>query len=124
MIIPRGTRTSASGVAPPATMKPTVAPAPIEVPLLTIEIRLAAASGDSSNGITGAEAQRSRTPSSRSARLSPSPKGHEDEKPSKTVAKRPRRERSKSEGLQRVRRMARSGLEPATTISEDSEDES
>jgi integrase len=43
-----------------------------------------------------------------------SPKGHEGEKPSKTLAKRPRRERSKSEGLQRVRRMARPGLEPGT----------
>jgi integrase len=40
--------------------------------------------------------------------------GHEGEKPSKTVAKRPRREKSKSAGLQRVHPMARPGFEPGT----------
>jgi integrase len=40
--------------------------------------------------------------------------GHDGEKPTRTVAKRPRRERSKSGDLQRVRRMARPGFEPGT----------
>jgi integrase len=40
--------------------------------------------------------------------------GHEGEKPSKTVTKRPRREKSKSAGLQRDRGMARPGFEPGT----------
>jgi len=40
--------------------------------------------------------------------------GHEGEKPSRTVAKRPRRERSKSTGLQGKRGMARPGFEPGT----------
>ena len=41
-------------------------------------------------------------------------RAHDGEKPTKTVSKRPRRERSKSESLQRVRRMARPGFEPGT----------
>jgi integrase len=50
--------------------------------------------------------------------------GHEGEKPSKTVTKRPRREKSKSAGLQRDRGMARPGFEPGTPrFSEDPEDE-
>jgi hypothetical protein len=40
--------------------------------------------------------------------------GHEGEKPSRTVSKRPRRERSKNAGLQGKRGMARPGLEPGT----------
>jgi hypothetical protein len=40
--------------------------------------------------------------------------GHDGEKPSKTLAKRPRRERSKSAGLQLDRGMARPGFEPGT----------
>jgi integrase len=40
--------------------------------------------------------------------------GHEGEKPSKTVTKRPRREKSKSAGLQHDRGMARLGIEPRT----------
>jgi hypothetical protein len=43
-----------------------------------------------------------------------SPKGHQGEEPSRTVAKRPRRERSKGGHLQRVRGMARPGFEPGT----------
>jgi integrase len=40
--------------------------------------------------------------------------GHEGEKPTKTLAKRPRRERSKTADLQRGRGMARPGFEPGT----------
>jgi integrase len=40
--------------------------------------------------------------------------GHNDEKPSKTVATRPRRERAKTANLQRSRGVARPGLEPGT----------
>jgi integrase len=40
--------------------------------------------------------------------------GHEGEKATITVAKRPRREKSKSAGLQRKQRMARPGFEPGT----------
>jgi hypothetical protein len=40
--------------------------------------------------------------------------GHEDEKPFKTIAKRPRREKAKRANLQRGRSMARPGLEPGT----------
>ena len=40
--------------------------------------------------------------------------GHDGERPSKTAAKRSRRERSKSTGLQRDRSMARPGFEPGT----------
>jgi hypothetical protein len=40
--------------------------------------------------------------------------GHDGEKPTKTVTKRPRRERSKSADLQQVRHMARPGFEPGT----------
>jgi Phage integrase family len=40
--------------------------------------------------------------------------GHGPQKLSKTVAKRPRREKSKTAGLQRVRGVARPGLEPGT----------
>jgi hypothetical protein len=40
--------------------------------------------------------------------------GHDGEKLTTTVTKRPRREPSKSTGLQRVQRMARPGFEPGT----------
>jgi hypothetical protein len=40
--------------------------------------------------------------------------GHGGEKPTKTITKRPRREASKSAGMQRKRGMARPGLEPGT----------
>jgi integrase len=51
--------------------------------------------------------------------------GHEGEKPSKTAAKRPRREKSKPADFQRVRGMARPGLEPGTPrFSGNTEDDS
>jgi hypothetical protein len=40
--------------------------------------------------------------------------GHDSEKPTTTVTKRPRRELSKTAGLQRKRQMARPGFEPGT----------